>query len=141
MSYPAPVPGLIIRYNYLWDKEKREGISVGGKDRPCAIILYHSKTHDTIVVPITHSPPDLGEEDLSIEIPAELSAQLGLDDHTNWIRVSEVNRFEWPGNHLRARPSHPSRYDYGMIPPEFFEQIKAKLRETLNNGRVALAKR
>ncbi len=94
MSYPTPVPGLVIRYNYLWDKEKIEGFSLGSKDRRCAIVVYHSRTNDTIVVPITHSPPELGEEDLSIEVPAELSNQLGLDDDANWIRVSEVNRFE-----------------------------------------------
>ena len=113
MSYPTPVAGLVIRYNYLWDTEKSEGLALGGKDRPCAIGVYHSRTNDTIVVPITHSPPELGEEDLSIEGPAELRGQLGLDDDANWIRVSEVNRFEWPGIHLRALPSDPSRYRYG----------------------------
>lgn len=141
MSYPTPVPGLIVRYNYLWHKEKSEGLTVGRKDRPCAVIVYHSKSNDTIVVPITHSPPDLGEEDSSIEIPAELCLQLGLDDEANWVRVSEVNRFEWPGIHLRTLPSDPSRYDYGMIPQEFFEQIKGKLLDTMKKGRVAQAKR
>lgn len=141
MNYPTPVPGLVVRYNYLWDKEKSEGLSVGSKDRPCAIVLYHSKTSDTIVVPITHSPPELGEEDLSIEVPPELCGQLGLDDATNWVRVSEVNRFEWPGIHLRTLPSNPNRYDYGMIPPEFYEKIKAKHHETMMKGRVPLAKR
>lgn len=141
MSYPTPVAGLIIRYNYLWEKEKLEGLAEGRKDRPCAIILYHSKTNDTIVVPITHSPPEFGEEDLSIEIPPELCEQLGLDEHANWIRISEVNRFEWPGNHLRTLPSDPNRYDYGMIPPELFERIRSKLRETVLNGRVAMTKR
>lgn len=141
MSYPTPVPGLVIRYNYLWDKEKNDGLSLGSKDRPCAIVVYHSRTHDTIVVPITHSPPERGEEDLSIEVPAELCGQLGLDNDTNWIRVSEVNRFEWPGIHLRPLPSDPNRYHYGMVPPELFERIKAKLHETMTRGRVALAKR
>lgn len=141
MSYPTPVAGLVIRYNYLWDKENLEGLVESRKDRPCAIILYHSKTNDTIVVPITHSPPEFGEEDLSIEVPQELCSQLGLDEHTNWIRISEVNRFEWPGNHLRALPSNPNRYDYGMVPPELFERIRNKLRETVANGGVALTKR
>jgi len=141
VSYPTPVPGLVVRYNYLWDKEKSQGLSTGSKDRPCAIILYHSKNNDTIVVPITHSPPEMGEEDLSLEVPAELRDKLGLDEQTNWIRLSEVNRFEWPGSHLRTLPSNPNRYDYGMIPPEFFEEIKTRLRETMMRGRVALAKR
>lgn len=83
MNYPVPVPGLVIRYNYLWDQEKAEGRTVGRKDRPCAIILYNSKSQDTIVVPITHSPPEPGEEELSVEVPAELRGQLGLDDEIN----------------------------------------------------------
>lgn len=141
MSYPTPVAGLVIRYNYLWDKEKSAGYNLGSKDRPCAIVVYHSRTNDTIFVPITHSPPEPGQEHLSIEVPAELRHQLGLDEDHNWIRVSEVNRFEGPGVHLRALPSDPARYDYGMIPPELFERIKAKLHETMKNGRVALAKR
>jgi hypothetical protein len=141
VSYPTPIAGLVIRYNYLWDKEKGDGFDLGSKDRPCAIVVYHSRTNDTIVVPITHSPPEPGEEDLSIEVPAEVRGQLGLDDDANWIRVSEVNRFEWPGIHLRTLPSDPSRYHYGMVPPELFELIKAKLHETMKRGRVALAKR
>jgi hypothetical protein len=141
VNYPAPVPGLVIRYNYLWDKEKSDGQPLGSKDRPCAIILYHSKTNDTIVVPITHSPPEPGEEDLSVEVPPELRGQLGLDDATNWVRVSEVNRFEWPGIHLRPLPSDPNRCDYGMIPREFYEKIKARLQEAMLKGRVPSAKR
>ncbi len=141
MIYPTPVAGLVVRYNYLWDKEESEGLTQGRKDRPCAIVVYHARTNDTIVVPITHSPPELGEEDFSIEVPAELCRELGLDDHANWIRVSEANRFEWPGNHLRTLPSDPHRYHYGMIPPELFERIKVKLHETMMKGRVALAKR
>ncbi|MCY1664172.1 type II toxin-antitoxin system PemK/MazF family toxin [Rhizobium sp. SL86] len=141
MSYPDPVPGLVVRYNYLWDTEKSEGLSLGSKDRPCAIVVYHASTGDTIVVPITHSPPALGEEDLSIEVPPDLSRELGLDDQTNWIRVSEVNRFQWPGVHLRPLPSDPNRYHYGMIPKDLFERIKAKLHETMKKGRVPLAKR
>jgi len=142
VNYPNPVQGLVVRYNYLWDKEKKEGLSIGSKDRPCAIVMYSSKTGDTIVVPITHTPPDLGEEHLSLEVPKELCGELGLDDADNWVRVSEVNRFEWPGIHLRPLPSDPTRYHYGMVPSEFFEQIRAKLHEVMQSGqRVPVAKR
>lgn len=141
MNYPVPVPGLVIRYNYLWDQEKAEGRTVGRKDRPCAIILYHSKSQDTIVVPITHSPPEPGEEELSVEVPVELRGQLGLDDEINWVRVSEVNRFVWPGIHLRPLPFDPNRFDYGMIPEDFYEKIKARLHQAMMKGRIPSTRR
>ena len=37
-ALPEPVPGLVIRYSYLWYTEHRTGREEGQKDRPCAII-------------------------------------------------------------------------------------------------------
>ncbi|MGE3477663.1 MAG: hypothetical protein AB7H70_17820 [Rhodospirillaceae bacterium] len=39
MSFPAPVPGLVIRYSYLWRDEFLKGREEGVKDRPCALVL------------------------------------------------------------------------------------------------------
>ena len=36
--FPEPVPGLVIRYSYLWRREHLEGREEGRKDRPCAIV-------------------------------------------------------------------------------------------------------
>jgi hypothetical protein len=39
VAFPEPaVPGLIIRYSYLWYREHLEGRDEGQKDRPCAIV-------------------------------------------------------------------------------------------------------
>ena len=38
MALPKPVPGLVIRYSYLWHREYLEGREDGQKDRPCAIV-------------------------------------------------------------------------------------------------------
>ncbi len=38
MTLPKPVPGLVIRYSYLWYGEHRQGHEEGTKDRPCAIV-------------------------------------------------------------------------------------------------------
>ena len=38
MSLPAPQPGLVIRYAYLWAREHDRGAEDGAKDRPCAIV-------------------------------------------------------------------------------------------------------
>lgn len=37
MPLPVPVPGLVIRYGYLWHSEHLAGREEG-KDRPCAIV-------------------------------------------------------------------------------------------------------
>lgn len=137
MKTPAPVQGLVIRYNYLWLEEARSGLTEGVKDRPCAIVIYVSRTGRASVVPITHSPPDLGQEDLSLEIPEEVCASIGLDQQTNWIRLDEINSFDWPSEFLRPRPDKPERCDYGMIPKEFYEQIRDRLVRLAEARRIA----
>lgn len=59
MPLPAPVPGLVIRYGYLWHSEHQAG-SEEGKDRPCAIVAALRPADDpgeirVLVLPITHS--------------------------------------------------------------------------------------
>lgn len=82
MSLPTPVPGLIIRYSYLWYREHLEGRDEGQKDRPCAIVAALRKDENgemrVLVLPITHSPPD--HISLAIEIPAATKKRLQLDD-------------------------------------------------------------
>ena len=39
MPLSEPVPGLVIRYSYLWANEHERGQEEGVKDPPCAIIL------------------------------------------------------------------------------------------------------
>ncbi|WP_027676907.1 hypothetical protein [Agrobacterium larrymoorei] len=141
MTLPEPVPGLVIRYNYLWRKQELDGRTEGDKDRPCAIILSSRKTGQVTVIPITHSPPEPGEEDLSIEIPVEICRHCGLDDGGNYIRLGETNRFIWPGPHLRPLPSDFSRVDYGILPQEFFEHVLSQVIEMVQKGMVSLTKR
>ena len=65
MSFPQPVPGLVIRYAYLWRTEQQRGQEEGLKDRPCAVILVTTDDEGDKVVtvlPITHPAvePDVG---------------------------------------------------------------------------------
>lgn len=81
MPLPTPVPGLVIRYSYLWKAEQRREQEEGVKDRPCAVVLT-TTTEDgaqsVVVLPITHTPP---QDALSaIEVPAAVKRRLGLDD-------------------------------------------------------------
>jgi hypothetical protein len=141
VKYPVPSQGLVVRYNYLWHKDHIAGVSDSGKDRPCAIVLYSSKKGNAAVVPITHSPPEVGEEDLSMEIPPDICKAIGLDEDVNWKRVSELNMFDWPSVHLRPLPNDPSRFDYGLMPREFFEQVRDRVVELMMQKRVVQTKR
>jgi len=71
MALPEPLPGLVIRYSYLWHDEILEGRDEGQKDRPCAIIaaIRAEDNGETrvLVLPVTHTPP--ADPDLAIEIP------------------------------------------------------------------------
>jgi hypothetical protein len=141
VNYPDPVPGLVIRFDYLWDSDHQKGFATSGKDRPCAIVLYVKASGRTLVVPITHAYPEPGEEKNSLEIPAEICAAIGLDRERNWVRVSEVNEFEWPGPNVRPRPDDPDRIDYGMIPEAFFNEIRKQLAKAVAEHRLARPKR
>lgn len=127
VTFSAPVPGLVIRYSYLWYGEHLQGREEGQKDRPCAIVASiranASGATSVLVLPITHSPPD--NASLAIEIPAPAKRRLGLDDERSWVVLSEWNEFTWPGSDLRpvARGENSS-VAYGVLPPALFGTIR-----------------
>lgn len=124
MSIPDPEPGLVINYAYLWHYEHLDGQEEGRKDRPSVIVLAvddpTSGEPVVTVLPITHSPPSQSGE--GVEIPQAIKRHLGLDDAPSWIIVSEGNDFVWPGYDLRKRRK-TGRYDYGYLPPRFFDKV------------------
>lgn len=128
MSFPAPSPGLIISYSYLWSGEYARGQEEGFKDRPCAVVLV---TNDdageqiVTVLPVTHSPP--ADPDLAVEIPAAVKRRLRMDDDRSWIVLTEANRFVWPGPDLRPLTrGNASSVAYGTLPYALFEQVRLK---------------
>ena len=129
MSLPSPEAGLVIGYAYLWRTDYEQGREEGTKDRPCAIVLTTAASEgDTIVtvVPVTHTPPKNPEE--VVEIPLVTKNRLGLDGARSWVVVSEVNRFVWPGPDLRpVSRTEADRFDYGLLPPSLFRQIRERL--------------
>ena len=126
MTIPDPVPGTVIRYEFLWSQERATGKLDAEKSRPCAVVLAIPRGENgalqTVVAPITHSPPV--EPEASIEISANVCRSLGLDDGRHWIRIDELNSFAWPGIDLRPIPGKPGTYVYGMLPKKVFEQIR-----------------
>ncbi len=139
MALPKPVPGLIIRYSYLWYSEYLEGREEGEKDRPCAIVaaLRVDDEGDTrvLVLPVTHRPPD--RPALAVEVPAVTKKRLGLDDARSWVMLSEWNEFVWPGPDLRRRPdATDASVAYGVLPPALFAAIREKFLAIANAGRA-----
>ena len=127
MTWPAPQPGLVICYSYLWRREAEAGQEEGRKDWPCAIILAVAGQGDgarVIVVPVTHSEPTPPDE--GIEIPLATKTRLGLDSGRSWIIVSEANDFRWPGPDLRFVPTRGQQptVAYGFLPPRLFRAVR-----------------
>ena len=119
MAALIPLPGLVIRYAWLWRSEAARGQEEGVKDRPCAVVLTAKQEGDktiVVVAPITHSIPR--DMNAAIEIPAAVKARLGLDHERCWIRTNDVNVFTWPGPDIRpANPQKPSEgVAYGYLP-------------------------
>ncbi len=128
MTFPAAVPGLVIRYSYLWRSEAQRGQEEGVKDRPCAVLLsIRSEEGEQrgAVLPITHSPPS--DPALAVEIPLATKQRLLLDDERSWIVLTESNHFTWPGPDLRPRiAGDPASVAHGELPRALFEQVRAK---------------
>jgi hypothetical protein len=143
VSFPDPVPGLVIRYSYLWHAEHRRGQEEGAKDRPCAIVLAavaEEESWRVTVLPVTRAPPS--EPNLAVEIPAAVKRRLGLDDSRSWVVLSEANRFVWPGPDLRpSRAGDAKSLVYGALPYRFFETIRLRFVAALKERRAGVVQR
>jgi hypothetical protein len=72
------------------------------------------------VLRMTHTAP--ADPAAAVEVPRTIKRHLGLDDDRSWIVVAEGNEFLWPGYDLR-KILDIDRYDYGFLPPRFFNQV------------------
>jgi len=139
VNWPAPQPGLVIRYSYLWESEARQGREEGVKDRPCAVILVllrEGEEHPIVrVLPITHAPPSDPAD--ALEIPAPTKERLGLDSDRSWVVLSEANDFIWPGPDLRPRPGGDAgTVAYGFLPPGFMHVLRERLERRRREKRL-----
>jgi hypothetical protein len=138
VAFPVPVPGLVIRYSYLWASEYAQGQEEGVKDRPCAIVLATADDAGDQVVtvlPISHTPPT--NPLFAVELPAAVKRRLKLDNERSWVILAEANRFTWPGPDLRPlRPGDAQSAAYGPLPYGLFEEIRLKFIATLKSQAV-----
>jgi len=142
MAIPTPEAGLVVCYAYLWHHEHQAGRDEGRKDRPCVIVLAVEREAGgatvVTVLPITHGTP--ADPAAIVEIPAAIKRHLGLDDARSWIVVAEGNEFLWPGYDLRKVPN-TDRYDFGFVPPRFFNRVLEAFVAWHRAGRLRLASR
>jgi hypothetical protein len=138
VAFPVPVPGLVIRYSYLWASEHARGHEEGVKDRPCAIVLATAnEAGDQVVtvLPVSHTPPS--NPRLAVEIPTAVKRRLKLDDERSWVVLAEANRFTWPGPDLRPlRNGDAQSTVYGPLPYGLFEEIRLKFIAAPNGQAV-----
>jgi hypothetical protein len=143
VALPEPVPGLVIRYSYLWRDEYRQGREEGTKDRPCAIVVVSRPAEGerlVTVLPVTHAPPS--DPELAVEIPAATKRRLGLDGARSWVVLAEANRFLWPGPDLQPlRPGDAATVAYGMLPYALFESIRRKFAAAIRARHAGLVPR
>lgn len=141
MGVPAPEPGLVIGYSYLWEREARLGRAEGRKDRPAVIVVsvkQESGRNLVAVLAVTHTAPCVA--DSAVEIPGAVKRHLGLDEARSWIVVSEINEFVWPGYDLRRIPGL-DRFDYGFLPPRLYTKVKSVMEAWDRKNRVASVSR
>jgi hypothetical protein len=138
MALPTPIPGLVVRYSYLWNREYLQGRDEGQKDRPCAIVtvIRADPTGEVrvLVLPVTHSPPN--DADLAVEIPARVKERLRLGAEQSWIILSEWNEFIWPGPDLRPVHGGEASVAYGVLPPSFFARVRDRFVTLAELGRA-----
>jgi hypothetical protein len=136
MSLPAPEPGLVIRFNYLWTHEAARGRDNARYPRPCVVVLALRRTEGgetvVLVAPVTHLAPDRPAE--AIAIPVRVKQALGLDAPESWIIAGEVNEFTWPGHDLA--PDDRGRVDIGFLPPRLFDAVREKVLSLATEGRL-----
>ncbi len=93
-----------------------------------------------VVAPITHSVPD--DAGAAIEVPPRTRNRLGLDGDRQWVVLSELNSFLWPGPELRpAQGQGPESVIIGELPAALSTLINTRLQERIRAWRVAITTR
>jgi hypothetical protein len=144
VAFPEPVPGLVIRYSYLWRREYERGQEEGVKDRPCAVVMVVTGEQGeeiVTVVPVTHTPPT--DSSLAVEIPYATKERLGLDADRSWVMLTEANRFAWPGPDLRMKEPDggPESVAYGLLPRALFKEITGKFAAAIEARLAGVVRR
>lgn len=135
---------MVIRYCYLWSEDHAQGRWDGDKDRPALVVSAATPSQGewrVAVMPITHTPPATEARETSMEIPVAVKQRLALDDDGSWIRLDELNQFDWPGPDLRQIPGKPGVFHYGFVPPRFQDKVVERFRALAQSRRLHVVRR
>ena len=141
MALPKPEPGLVVRYDYLWQRETASARGFG-KERPACLVATlgdEANPQLVLILPITHSRPS--GETVGIEIPRMVAENLGLDGARCWIVISEANIDFWPNAGLAPVPGRRGGYAYGYLPPNLFERVRISFVKLFETRRAKLVRR
>ena len=140
MSLPAPEPGLVIQYDYLWRHEAERGIEHARYPRPCAVVLARRRNAqgetEVVVAPFTHQAPR--PDGRAIELPAPIRTALRLPKRT-WVILQEVNVFSWPGYDLTRNAD--GDWSWGLLPRDFTETLRKALAAAARSGAMRQTRR
>lgn len=124
MPLPELTVGLIVRYEYLWERRARHS-DTAVKDHPACVVMNYrveDRPEDFVIyLPISHTPPR--DEEEGIELPDAVKARAGLDRGRQWVLISECNIDTWAQD-VRQIPGQQGRFHYGHLPPGFFGKIR-----------------
>jgi hypothetical protein len=135
MPLPKAEAGLVFRYDFLWNREARQGRSVG-KERPACLAVATDPESDpqvVVVLPITHSKPTGGT--IGVEIPLPVRRMLGMDSERCWVIVTEFNIDEWPPAGMAPLPGTKTVFAYGILPDGVFDRIKTEFLKHFDGKR------
>jgi len=125
VTFPWPLAGMVICYDYIWLHEHSRGWDQGSKDRPCVVVLTLPGNR-IIVLPITHRTPSDPMD--GMQIPPAVKSRLGLDPDPSWVILTEANSFEWPGPDVRpVCPRDPNSPVYGVLPELMIREIRNRV--------------
>jgi hypothetical protein len=89
-----PPQGAILRYPYLWARERDSGATAGRKHRPvCLVLNIRDATnglHHLVLLPITSQAP--ARDRIAVEIPEIERRRAGLGRYPRaWVIADEYN--------------------------------------------------
>jgi hypothetical protein len=151
---PAPLPGLIFRYGYLWLDEFRKRRTAPAKDRPACIVMqvatasdaklqtmgpFNVQSGDVIILPITTRAPR--PEDMAIELTANEKRLCRLDPEVpSWLIVSEFNADTWPSADMALVPG-TNQFEYGFATPGLMRRVVGTFAKARQARRICGVKR
>lgn len=144
MPIPDPVPGLVIRYAYLWREERMRQLHEGPKDRPCMVVVAVTREGDSPVVtvaPITSRAPPPHRH--AVELSRDAKRRLGLD-HTkaSWVITDDLNKFVWPGSDIRPiKSGAQTKFAYGLVSRATFYAVRDAVMSHGKEGTLSVGRR